>query len=148
MQGFQLWVSVLKLDPVRHRMHTSMVYAQCALVLRVWKRRGILTEGVSLGTVVTRKVITTDATLTGWGGVFEGRPINGVWSPHLSRAHINYLELMAVVLTLRHFLPFLQGHHVLVRTDNTSTVAHINRQGGLRSRRLSFYYGATCIFSL
>ncbi|KAL0177701.1 hypothetical protein M9458_026595, partial [Cirrhinus mrigala] len=27
--------------------------------------------------------------------------------------------------------------HVLVRTDNTATVAYINRQGGLRSRRMS-----------
>lgn len=136
MRGFQLWVLELKLDPVRHRMRTVLVSAQCALALRVWKRRGILTEGVSMGTVMTRKVITTDASLTGWGGVFEGRPVNGVWSPRLRCAHINYLELMAVVLALRHFLPFLRGHHVLVRTDNTSTVAHINRQGGLRSRRL------------
>lgn len=136
MRDFQLWVSALKLDPVRHRMRTVTVSAQCALALRVWKRRDTLTKGVSMGTVLTRKVITTDASLTGWGGVFEGRPINGVWSPHLRRAHINYLELMAVALTLRHFLPFLRGHHVLVRTDNTSTVAHINRQGGLRSRRL------------
>lgn len=43
---------------------------------------------------------------------------------------------MVVALTLKHFLPFLRGHHMLVRTDNTSTVAHINRQGGLRSRCL------------
>lgn len=136
MREFQLWVSALKLDPVRHRMRTVRVSAQCALALRVWSRRGFLTKGVSLGTVTTRKVITTDASLTGWGGVFEGRPINGIWSPHLRRTHINYLELMAVMLTLRHFLPFLRGHHVLVRTDNTSTVAHINRQGGLRSRCL------------
>lgn len=136
MRDFQLWVSALKLDPVRHRMCTVRVSAQCALALRVWKRRGILTEGVNLGTVITRKVVTTDASLTGWGGVFEGSPVNGAWSPHLRRQHINYLELMAVMLTLRHFLPMLRGHHVLVRTDNTSTVAHINRQGGLRSRRL------------
>ncbi len=31
----------------------------------------------------------------------------------------------------------LRGEHVLVRTDNTATVAYINRQGGLRSRRMS-----------
>ncbi len=30
-----------------------------------------------------------------------------------------------------------QGKDVLVRTDNTATVAYINRQGGLRSRRMS-----------
>ncbi len=31
----------------------------------------------------------------------------------------------------------LRGEHVLVRTDNTATVAYINRQGGLRSRHMS-----------
>ncbi len=30
----------------------------------------------------------------------------------------------------------LRGEHVLVRTDSTATIAYINRQGGLRSRRM------------
>lgn len=50
--------------------------------------------------------------------------------------HINCLELQAVSLALKHFLPFLRGQNVLVRTDNTTVVAYVNRQGGLRSRRL------------
>ncbi|MGL5830430.1 MAG: hypothetical protein ACRC0L_12805, partial [Angustibacter sp.] len=40
-------------------------------------------------------------------------------------------------LALRQFLPLLRDRHVLVRTDNTATVAYINKQGGLRSRRMS-----------
>ncbi len=59
--------------------------------------------------------------------------MNGRWDRHLTNVHINYLEMVAVFLTLKHFLPFLKGHHVLVRTDNTTVVAYINRQGGLRS---------------
>ncbi|KAL0152531.1 hypothetical protein M9458_052254 [Cirrhinus mrigala] len=43
----------------------------------------------------------------------------------------------AVLLALRRFLPMLRRKHVLVHTDNTATVAYINRQGGLRSRRMS-----------
>ena len=50
--------------------------------------------------------------------------------------HINCLELQAVSLALKHFLPFLRGQHVLVRTDNTTVVAYINRQGGLRSPQM------------
>ncbi len=46
--------------------------------------------------------------------------------------HINCLEMLAVFQVLKHFLPDLRGHHVLVRTDNTSVVSYINRQGGLR----------------
>ncbi|KAL0162443.1 hypothetical protein M9458_041839, partial [Cirrhinus mrigala] len=52
------------------------------------------------------------------------------------RLHINMLELMAVFLALKHFRPFLEGFHVLVRTDNTTVVAYINRQGGTRSLQL------------
>ncbi|KAI2661350.1 ORF V: Enzymatic polyprotein [Labeo rohita] len=51
--------------------------------------------------------------------------------------HINCLELLAVLLALRRFRPTLRHKHVLVRTDSTATVAYINRQGGLRSRRMS-----------
>ena len=39
------------------------------------------------------------------------------------------------VSSVKHCLPFLKGQHVLVRTDNTTTVAY-NRQGRLRSRHL------------
>src|SRR4029434_2172033 len=41
-----------------------------------------------------------------------------------------------VVLALQHFRPRLSGQHVLVRTDNTATLAYINRQGGVRSPSL------------
>ncbi|KAI2646848.1 Intercellular adhesion molecule 1 [Labeo rohita] len=37
---------------------------------------------------------------------------------------------------LRRFLPMLRDKHVLIRTDNVPKVAYINRQGGLRFRRM------------
>ena len=89
-----------------------------------------------MGTILARKVVKSDASLSGWGATHEGRSVNGVWDPHLQSAHINYLELLAIFLALKLFLPYLAGHHVLVRTDNTTVVAYINRQGGLRSQLL------------
>ncbi|XP_029968087.1 uncharacterized protein LOC115403361 [Salarias fasciatus] len=106
------------------------------MALRRWRHPAFLVTGVPMGPVLSRKVITTDASMSGWGGICEDRYVRGVWSEDLQRAHINYLELLAVFLTLRRFLPLLRGHHVLVRTDNTTTVAYINRHGGLRSRQL------------
>ncbi|KAI2645612.1 hypothetical protein H4Q32_026576 [Labeo rohita] len=50
--------------------------------------------------------------------------------------HINCLEMLAVFRALKHFLPDLIGHHVLVRTNNTAVVYYFNNQGGLRSRPL------------
>src|SRR4029434_1018765 len=58
-------------------------------------------------------------------------------------SHINVLELRTVTLALRHFLPRLSGQHVLVRTDNTSTLAYINQQGGVRSP--SLHHWANCL---
>ena len=66
----------------------------------------------------------------------SGRPARGLWSGRHLTWHINRLEMLAVFLALKHFLPDLRGRHVLVRTDNTTVVSYINRQGGLRSRPL------------
>ncbi|XP_032363038.1 LOW QUALITY PROTEIN: uncharacterized protein LOC116675032 [Etheostoma spectabile] len=136
MRDFQRWVTSLRLDPVRHGARRVTVTVECGMALRRWRHPAFLVQGVALGTVLARKVVTTDASLSGWGGTQEGRFVRGVWSESLRRCHINYLELLAVFLALRRFLPLLNGHHVLVRTDNTTTVAYINRQGGLRSRQL------------
>lgn len=46
-----------------------------------------------MGTVLSRKVITTDASLTDWGGVYEGGIVRGTWNPILRHSNINYLEL-------------------------------------------------------
>ncbi|KAL0187569.1 hypothetical protein M9458_014668, partial [Cirrhinus mrigala] len=81
-------------------------------------------------------VVHTDASTTGWGAVCSGQAASGSWTGPRLLWHINCLELLAVLLALRRFLPMLRHKHVLVRTDNTVTVAYINRQGGLRSRRM------------
>ncbi|KAL0149660.1 hypothetical protein M9458_055035, partial [Cirrhinus mrigala] len=82
-------------------------------------------------------VVHTDASTTGWGALCNGQAASGSWTGPRLLWHINCLELLAVLLALRRFLPMLRHKHVLVRTDNTATVAYINRQGGLRSRRMS-----------
>ena len=136
MREFQLWVASRRLDPVRHGARRVLITTECARALRRWRAPSFLTQGVPMGDVLSRKVVTTDASLTGWGGIHENQSVRGRWSVDLQRSHINFLELSAVFLSLKHFLPSLMGHHVLVKTDNTTTVSYINRQGGLRSRRL------------
>ncbi|KAG1925612.1 hypothetical protein F2P79_025411 [Pimephales promelas] len=74
----------------------------CTAALRHWKNADFYARGTPLGAVTMRKVVTTDASLTGWGATQEGKT----------------------------------GHHVLVRCDNTTAVAYINRQDSLRSSKL------------
>ncbi len=47
------------------------------------------------------KVITSDASLKGWGGESEGRVTKGTWSMKESKMHINELELLAVLFCLK-----------------------------------------------
>ncbi|KAK7098875.1 hypothetical protein V1264_003095 [Littorina saxatilis] len=75
--------------------------------------------------------------MTGWGAHLADQTASGLWDLSLAPQHINMLELEAVSLGLRAFLPLLGGSHVQVHTDNTTVAAYINRQGGTRSQKLS-----------
>jgi hypothetical protein len=80
----------------------------------------VLLSGVSRGGVVSRRVISTDASRSGWGATHEGRSARSLGTPALLEYLINCLELMAIYLALKYFEPFLLGCHVLVRTNNVA----------------------------
>ncbi len=109
----------------------------CRQTFTPWSDLSFLRAGVSLEQVSRHAVVYTDASAKGWGATFNGHAVSGVWTGPQLHWHINCLELLAVHLALNRLKRRLRGEHVLVRTDNTATVAYINRQGGLRSRRMS-----------
>lgn len=51
------------------------------------------------------------------------RTAQGQWPVQDSTEHVIVLELWAVHLALKHFLPYLKGKHVLIQSDNTSPSA-------------------------
>ncbi len=110
----------------------------CIEALAPWRNPDLFSRGVkkTLGLVTSRVVVTTDASTLGWGAVCEGMPASGRWSEPQIRWHINRLEREAVFLALKEFRAQLERQHVLIRTDNTSVVSYINRQGGIRSKAL------------
>lgn len=80
----------------------------------------------------------TDASLTGWGAVFEGRTVRGVWSPALrGRAH-KFSRATVGISNSETFCAISQKSSCIVRMDNTTVyyTAYINRQEGLSSRKL------------
>ena len=79
---------------------------------------------------------TLPASKEGWGGHLGDLVLSGLWSRAWAKRHINWLEPQAVWLTLKHFLPQLQGTAVDVISDNTTTVAYINKVGGTQSPSL------------
>uniref|UniRef100_A0AAV2KGL3 ribonuclease H n=1 Tax=Knipowitschia caucasica TaxID=637954 RepID=A0AAV2KGL3_KNICA len=74
-------------------------------------------------------VVDTDASGTGIGAVLsqqggEGERVVGYYSRALSREERNYCvtrrELLAVVMAVHHFRPYLHGNKFLLRTDHAS----------------------------
>ncbi|XP_041934156.1 uncharacterized protein LOC121696989 [Alosa sapidissima] len=132
----QCWFNAFQLHPRDDRHVKLRVSPACIRALRPWTERRFLLQGVPLGGLPhKRQVISTDASLTGWGAVWEGLSARGVWPPSWTSEHINVLELKAIHLALQRFLPGLRSQHVLVRSDSTSAVYHVNHQGGTRSWR-------------
>ena len=81
-----------------------------------------------------RPTITPNKTSKeGWGAHLNERTARGSWSLPESKLHINYLELKAVFLALKEFQDLCAYKMVLVATDNTTVVSHINKEGGMRS---------------
>ncbi len=117
--------------------HRVQITPACRKTFSPWSDPSFLRAGVPLEQVSRHAVVFTDASATGWGATYNGHAVLGVWTGPQLRWHINCLELLAVRLALSRLRGRLQGKDVLVRTDNTATVAYINRQGGLRSRRMS-----------
>ena len=62
--------------------------------------------------------------------------ISGTWTHTDRKLHISCLELKVVFHALQHWAQMLQGHQVMIATDNSTVVSYINKQGGTRSPTL------------
>ncbi len=82
------------------------------------------------------RLVLTDASNLGRGALCDDKSAFGPWSKKDGYLHINCLELLAVWLGLRTFLPDLRGHHVLIHSDSVTVVSYINHQSVFSSRRL------------
>ncbi|XP_073452082.1 uncharacterized protein [Aquarana catesbeiana] len=78
-----------------------------------WLRTSNLKRGKSFPPVAWR-VVTTDASLLGWGAVLEEASVQGVWSQTEKTLPINLLEIRAARLALRFWTSRLQGLPVRV----------------------------------
>ncbi len=143
-------LGLLHMRPFQHLLHCRVprwawqrgtyrvaITPECRQTFSPWSDPLFLRAGVALEQVSRHAVVFTDASATGWGATYNGQAVSGVWRGPQRHWHINCLELLAVYLALGRLKGPLRGKHVLVCTDNTATVAYINRQGGLRSRGMS-----------
>ena len=104
--------------------------------LQWWLKPENIFKGQNLKPKKHSQILTTDASMSGWGAHLGQMQVAGTWSENLQKQHINYLEMMAVFLGLKHFVKHLENKVVLVKTDNTTVMCYINKQGGTRSPSL------------
>ena len=119
--------SLEKVIPVPKSLHPH---------LRWWLEEGNVLLGRPLHPLKHALQIFTDASKEGWGAHLDEHTARGTWSLPESKLHINHLELKAVFLALKEFRTLCYNKTVLIATDNTTVVAYINKEGGMKSGSL------------
>ena len=77
------------------------------------------------------------ASLEGWGATCKGTRTGGMWTREERQLPINVLELKVAFLALQVFASRETCIHVLLRIDNTTAIAYLNKRGGTHSQRVS-----------
>ena len=98
--------------------------------LRSWNGKSFINPDPQLDVV-----ITTDASLSGWGAECQGTTTQGQWSEEDRTQHINVLELKAAELALKSFTHLWQGSRVQFRLDKTTAASQILKMGSPKSLR-------------
>lgn len=124
MRPFQLWFNIRHVHPVHDRRQWLTVTRTCCDSCSSYKQ--------SPNGADSSQGCRNDRCLPLWLGM----AVNSLYQFCTSDTNaytVNSMELLTVFVALKSFLLYVQGHHVLIKTDNTSTVAYINRQGGVHS---------------
>ncbi len=135
MRPLQIWLKTQVPRKVWKMGRARVVVThRCLNALKSWRNPDLYQHGTQMGMVMRRKVVTV---CRRWAGeliatVYRLRSTGQSEKPW----HINRLELRAVFLALLSFITQVQGHQVLIRTDNMLVVTYINQQGGVHSGAL------------
>ena len=122
-------VAVLKQN--QGNFETSMILSDMARSDLHWWIANIIDISNSAVHGNCQVTVYSDASLTGWGGVFNSITTEGQWTVDESQHHINYHEILAYFLTLKAFCTQIKNcHHVKTMIDDTTAVSYINSIGG------------------
>ncbi|OBZ81561.1 hypothetical protein A0J61_10392 [Choanephora cucurbitarum] len=94
-------------------------------------------NGRSILPQTPKQTIYVDASDTGWGcfaPITDKAPLlaHSYWTHEKASMSINWRELKAAQLAL-HTFPGLMNMTVMIRTDNTTSLSYINKQGVTKS---------------
>ena len=96
-----------------------------------WIENLMLSKGKAIISQPPQLVITSDASMQGWGAACQGQTTGGPWTLEEQKNHINILELKAAqlaILTFTYMHP--QVHSIHLQTDNMVALSYIVKMGG------------------
>ncbi|CAD6218299.1 GSCOCG00011431001-RA-CDS, partial [Cotesia congregata] len=105
----------------------------------VWWRINAIIGSCPIRTHKYTLEIFSDSSLSGWGCYCKGKEAFGFWNKEERKNHINYLELLAAFFAIKCFTSKLSNQEFLLRLDNTTAIAYINRAGGVQYPHLTSY---------
>jgi hypothetical protein len=146
---YQITLGALHRRPIQHFLHSSWcqeeanwemwiaITPQVEEDLRWWLVDQNLRRGVPLIPFTPEVSLYTDASLIGYGASVGNFQLSGMWSPTERQLHSNNRELLAVLKGVQYFRDHLAHKQLLICSDNSATVAQINKQGGTKSWSLT-----------
>ena len=103
-----------------------------------WKENLTLCNGRSLISSPRQIIISSDASLQGWGASCHGLTTGGPWSMEERKFHINVLELKAAKLAIMSFtLKERDAISVHIRMDNMAALSYLMKMGGTKNQELT-----------
>ncbi|XP_006820442.1 uncharacterized protein LOC102805810 [Saccoglossus kowalevskii] len=102
-----------------------------------WGNLKNLTAGIPMDKAKPTVTLVTNASMTGWGGHCMDGIAHGQWNEKQRKFHINRLEMLAVQFSLQSFKKAVKNRAVLIRSDNQTVVAYLNKEGGTKSQSLN-----------
>ncbi|XP_043472375.1 uncharacterized protein LOC122505029 [Leptopilina heterotoma] len=104
----------------------------------VWWRSQILTATNKIRSSSFDLEIFSDASTTGWGATCGDKKASGFWNSSERNFQINLLELKAAFLALKCFAKNEFNKQILLRIDNLTALAYINKMEGTRHMHLNY----------
>ena len=124
----------LALNRAKGNFERHMTISPAGLDDIIWWLNNITNSPNPIRISEPNTVITTDASLEGWGAHNEREiATGGRWLETESDQHINALELQAILLGLQSLAKNTKSH-IRILTDNTTAMAYIRNMGGTKSK--------------
>lgn len=133
-----LYIKLLEKEKIRALRINNGDYSQRMKIPKYilpdleWWKTSLKTASCSIKKDQFDLVIFSDASDSGWGATDGNRSIQGFWDKNQSSFHINYKELLAVKFGLEKLASKTQNSQILLRIDNTTAIAYVNRMGSVK----------------